>query len=363
MMKSKLQFGLVLLLFASFLIYACSKSDSGDTGGPATGNDQFKGEMLTNYADNIIIPAYTDLDTKLAVLQTDLDAFLADPKVESQSVVKQSFRNAYLSYQSVSVAYFGPAAALLLNSFINTFPTVPAKIETAIQLGSYDFTIPVASDSIQGFPALDYLLFSNDAVSKYAAADNESRKKYTSDVMARMKLLVANARNQWTNTYRGGFISSLKTDVGSSIGFLVNQFAYEMDAMKGPRIGWPFGKQSNGIVFADKCESYYSGYSGALAIANLTSLKNYYTGGTGTGISDYLLLLKKEQLNSAVLAQFDVALAALRAVPDPWSAAFTSNAALVEQAYKDVQVLLTLIKTDVASATAVQITYMDNDGD
>ena len=118
-----------------------------------------------------------------------------------------------------------------------------------------------------------------------------------------------------------------------------------------------------GIVFADKCEGYYSGLSKALAVANLTSLKKYFTGGNGNGIADYLVKLQKTELNSEVLAQFDIALAALAAIPDPMSDAFTSSATIVDNAYSEVQKLLTLIKTDVASATAVQITYMDNDGD
>ncbi|MBO9572331.1 MAG: imelysin family protein, partial [Chitinophagaceae bacterium] len=219
------------------------------------------------------------------------------------------------------------------------------------------------SDSIQGLPALDYLLFSMDAVTKFSAPGAANRKKYVQDVITRIKDLTQTIITQWNNGYRNVFVSSLKTDVGSSIGLLVNQFALEMDAMKGPRIGWPFGKQSNGVVFADKCEGYYSGFSAPLAVQNLTSLKNYYTGGSGRGIDDYLVLLKEDQLNNDVLAQFDITINALKAIPDPLSAAFTNNATEVEEAYKQVQKLLTLLKTDVASATGVQINYMDNDGD
>jgi predicted lipoprotein len=116
-------------------------------------------------------------------------------------------------------------------------------------------------------------------------------------------------------------------------------------------------------VFADKCEGYYSGITASLAVANLTSLKNYYTGGSGDGIAEYLVVLQKGELNNEVLAQFETALNALKTIPDPMSEAFTSNASLVDNAYKEVQKLLTLVKTDVASATAVQVTYMDNDGD
>jgi hypothetical protein len=54
---------------------------------------------------------------------------------------------------------------------------------------------------------------------------------------------------------------------------MVNQLAYQLDMLKGPRIGWPLGKQSGGTAFADKCEGYYAGISLSLAIENLSTLK------------------------------------------------------------------------------------------
>jgi hypothetical protein len=137
-----------------------------------------------------------------------------------------------------------------------------------------------------------------------------------------------------------------------------------MDLLKGPRIGWPFGKQSNGIVFATKCEAYFAGNSVALAIENLSSLKKTYSGaGSGKGMSDYLISLGKTSLNNDVLTQFDIAITKLQLISDPLSTSLVSQAVAVDNAYKEIQKLLTLLKTDVASATAVQITFMDNDGD
>lgn len=353
---------LLLLVLAGVVFYACTKNEGTTDPAPASA-DAFKTNMLTNYAGNIIRPAYADLTTKLTALETQLNGFLDNPSPTTLEAARPAYRAAYLSYESTAAAYFGPASALLLNNYINTFPAVPAKIEQAIVSGNYKFDLPVVNDSIQGFPALDYLLFAPGSVEKFAGANAAARKKYVRDVMARMKLLVANTATQWNGPYRTTFETSLKTDVGSSIGFLVNQFAYEMDVMKGPRIGWPFGKLSNNIVFADKCEGYYSGLTGDLAVANLTSLKNYFMGGQGDGIADYLVLLKKEALANQVLTQFDVAINALNAIPQPMATSYAKSPAQVEEAYRQVQKLLTLIKTDVASATSVQITYMDNDGD
>lgn len=352
----------VALLLASAAFYSCTKKTD-PTDPPATSNDAFKTAMLTNYANRIIIPAYSELNTNLATLETQLNGFLDKPSATTLEAARPAYKAAYLSYQATAAAYFGPASALLYNNYLNTFPAAPKKIEQAVAAASYNFELPVVNDSIQGFPTLDYLLFAPDAVEKFTGTQAVARKKYVRDVLARMKSLTANTLGQWNGSYKTTFTTSLKTDVGSSIAFLVNQFAYEMDRMKGPRIGWPFGKLSNGIVFADKSEGYYSGLTKELAVANLTSLKNYFAGAQGDGIADYLVLLKKDALAQQVLTQFDVAIKAIEAIPQPMATSFSKNPTQVDEAYRQVQKLLTLIKTDVASATSVQITYQDNDGD
>ena len=81
------------------------------------------------------------------------------------------------------------------------------------------------------------------------------------------------------------------------------------------------------------------------------------------GLSDYIISLNHAALNTDVLAQFDLALDKLKAIPDPLSNSLLTQAATVDAAYKEIQKLVTLMKTDVASATAVQISYADNDGD
>ena len=53
----------------------------------------------------------------------------------------------------------------------------------------------------------------------------------------------------------------------------------------------------------------------------------------------------------------------LDAIPDPLSESFINDGVKVEDAYKEIQKLLTLLKTDVSSALGVQISFMDNDGD
>ncbi len=359
-MNFSAQKALSLLTLVMLLLVAACKDNDGQETEPDNTFD--KTAMLTNYADNLIIPAYTGLGQQLLALETSLATFLNAPTAANQQALKPVFKDAYLQFERIAVYQFGPAETVLLNNFLNTFPADLPAIENNISSGTYNLAVN-SSVSQQGLPALDYLLFAGDAVQKFNGAGSASRKKYVQEVMTRMKTLVNTVLTDWTSNYRAQFIANTRSDVGSPIGYMVNQFAYEMDQLKGPRIGWPYGKQSGGVLFADKSEAYFAGFSAGLAVENLTSLKGAYTGGSGQGIDDYLVALKQEQLNADVVKQFDVTLQKLKAIPDPLATAFTSHKNEVDAAYKDVQTLLTLIKTDVASATGVRITYQDSDGD
>lgn len=363
-------------LFVLFI--SCSKNDNNGPEPPDP--DGFdKTAMLTYYADNIIIPAYQQMQEDAGDLQEAVDAFADAPSVSTRDAVLEAYTKAHLQYENIEVYNFGPAGAAFLDLFTNFsggldysftqdgelagFSVDSTTIESNIASGSYDLsTYSRNSFYVQGFPALNYLVFAPGAIEKFGS-NTENRVQYLKDVAARLKFLVDKVVSDWA-TYRATFIANTKTDVGSPIGNLVNQFAYEMDMMKGPRIGWPFGKQSNGIVFETKSEAYFAGIGAGLAKANIRSLKNAFTGGSqNKGLSGYLISLDKETLNNDVLAQFDVLIAKLDAIPDPLSESFLTEGTKIEDSYKEIQKLLTLLKTDVPSATGVQITFMDNDGD
>ncbi|MFD0764341.1 imelysin family protein [Mucilaginibacter lutimaris] len=361
---NKLRIGIFLGITAFAIGFAaCSKSDSSANKPDPTENGFDKTAMLTNYADNLIIPAYTNLQTQLGVFETAVNSFMATPTFANQQALKTVFKDTYLKFEHVSVNQFGPAEAALYTNFTNTFPTDSAAIEGNITRGTYNLT---ANSTIgqQGFPALDYVLFSPFHLNDFSGPNAANRKKYVQDLVARLKTLTGNVLTGWQNTYRASFIGNTRSDSGSPIAFLINQFAFEMDQLKGPRIGWPFGKQSAGTMFPNNSEGFNAGISVALATENLVSLKAMFNGnGSGKGMSDYLIALKKDKLSSDVMTQFDKAINALKAVPDPYATAMSVNKTQIEAAYREIQILLTLIKTDVASATGVRITYQDTDGD
>ncbi|RFZ89968.1 hypothetical protein D0C36_23715 [Mucilaginibacter conchicola] len=353
---------LSVILAVTVAVIACSKSGT-ELGGSKPDESGFdKTAMLTNYADNLIIPAYTTLQTQVGLLETAVNTFLSTPNTTNQAALKPVFKETWLKYQNVSVDQFGPAETALLSNFLNTFPTDSAVVEGNIGKGTYSLTSN-ASINQQGFPALDYLLFNPHALTDFSA-NAANRKKYVQDVLAALKTRVGTVLDGWKGSYRATFIGNTKSDSGSPIAFLVNQFAFEMDQLKGPRIGWPYGKQSAGVMYPKNTEGFYSGISIALATENLSALKRMFNGnGSGKGMSDYLVALKQQKLSNDVMSQFDKAINSLKAIPDPYPTAMTNNKTQIDAAYREIQILLTLIKTDVASQTGVRITYQDTDGD
>lgn len=369
---------IIAIIAISALINACKKPSSNDT--TPGGNSNFdKAAMLIHYADDLIVPGYLAMQQQLELLHDAAEACLAAPNATTQAALNTAYTNAHLQYERIAAFQFGPAETALLDVFFNyaggldyTFATAgeltgfsvdTATIENNIASGTYDLTATTrASLYAQGFPALSYLYFAPDAMGKFAV-NTAARAAYARAVLSRMQLLIDNVAAGWTS-YRTDFSANTTTSSGSPIGNMVNQLAYQLDLMKGPRIGWPLGKQSNGIAFPTKCEGYYPGISAALAVENLVSLKKLYTGNESSkSLSGYLVALNRATLNDEVLAQFDAAIAALKLIPDPLSATLVGQPAIVDAAYKEIQKLLTLMKTDVASATAVQITFTDNDGD
>lgn len=369
-MKKIVQLSLVLLL-CSLLLQCKRKKDKDPDEDPTTVFD--KQAMLTNYADALIIPSYTNFKTALDSLVNAYNAFKTSGTLSDFQIVKQKFLVAYLKYQRCDLFEFGPAETQVIRSNFNIFPTDSTQINANIVAGTYNLAL-VANLDAKGFPALEYLFFGNGAGenSMFALFSGSNRKQYVSDLLSEMSAKLNDVIAAWNSTYRNTFVNSLNTDVGSSIGYMVNQLNYELDYLKNAKVGIPLGKKSLNIPVPGSCEAYYTTISVAYAKETLYLIESAYlgrgaSGSDGKGFDDYLVHLDAKynggSLNDAINAQFTLAKTKLAAVPDPLSTQVTSNAATVDAAYAELVKLLVLLKTDMPSSLGVVITYQDGDGD
>lgn len=370
-MKS-LNYILIAVVFLLLATNCRNKKDKDPVEDPAEVFD--KQGMLTNYADALIIPSYTNFKTSFDSLVNVYNAFKTSGTLSDLQIVRQKFLVAYLRYQRCDLFEFGPAEAQVIRSNFNIFPTDTVQINANIIAGSYNLALAANLDA-KGFPALEFLFFGNGASesSIQTLFSNTNRKQYVTDLLAEMQTKTDNVVSAWNTSYRNTFINSLGTDIGSSIGYLVNQLNFELDLLKNAKIGIPLGKKSLNVAVPTACEAYYTNtLSIAYAKETLYLIESAYlgrglNGSNGKGFDDYLIHLDAKynggSLNDAINSQFAVAKTKLAAVPEPLSTQVTSNAATVDAAYVELVKLLVLLKTDMPSSLGVVITYQDGDGD
>lgn len=362
----------IYMLFVLFF-FACDDAES------EKGKVNFDREaMLTNMADGLIIPAFTDFQDKVAAMHEAIQTFTATPDLNRLQEARSRMVSAWKTWQYVAYFEFGPAMEANLRNNVNIFPADSAQIDQNITAGTYDLNTASNVDA-KGFPALDYLLFgvagTEQAIVDYytdAQAGN-SRTTYLRDISAQINTLASQVLEGWQD-YRTTFVASLGTEVGSSTGLLVNELNYQYDIdIKNGKIGIPAGKKSLGTTLPLKVEAYYSGNSLELAIAGLNAFKAIFTGTTyegqqnNAGLDDYLNALDAQYngqaLSEAIVNQVNLGIEATKDIPQPLSEAVDTHPEEVDNAYLEIQRLVALIKVDMTSALGVLITFQDNDGD
>lgn len=331
--------------------------------------------MLENLGENLIVPAYQEFANEAATLQTEVAAFAANPTEANLTTAREALKSAWLAWQHVGYFEFGPAMEVGLRANVNTFPTDSTKIENNISSGSWNLAT-ATNITAKGLPALDYLLNSGTASEVVAEfTGNQQRQEYAQDLTQDIAGLTAMVLQMWDpgrGNYLAEFIAAQGTDIGSSLGMLVNELNFEWEITKNARVGIPLGVKTLGVEQPEKVEARWGGYSAELAFENVKAAEDIFLGrsldGTnGLGLDDYLDHLEAQYqggaLSTAIKNQLQTAKEKLTAVPDPLQMAIMQQQSVVQEAYEALQKQVVLFKTDMASALAVQITYQDNDGD
>ncbi|MES2514383.1 MAG: imelysin family protein [Bacteroidota bacterium] len=333
-----------------------------------------KSGMLSNYSSNVVIPNILVAKNSIDSFAVAYTSFTANKNTQTLIVARQKFIQAYKDYQKMELFGFGPAENEIVYANFNTFPTDTPQILSNISGGSYNLAAVINLDA-KGLPAVDYLLNStgySDAqlVSLFASSPN--RVTYVSNCIVDMQTRANTILNGW-NGYQSTFINSTGSEIGSSLGILVNNLNFQIDLMKNAKVGIPLGKKSLGTKLPEKCEAFYTNsMSVSLTKACLDNIENVYLGrslnGTdGLGLDDYLSALGAQHtsgsLNDAIKNQFAIAKSKLSLVNEPLSNAVINDEATVDAAYIEMVKLLVLLKTDMPSAMGIVITYQDGDGD
>ncbi|WP_026755844.1 imelysin family protein [Sediminibacter sp. Hel_I_10] len=370
---------IVLSLFTIALLIACSESDDSGSGTSSDGFD--RQAMLTNWADNIIVPAFQDLNSDLAVLKTDKDAFLATPNQTTLDALRTSWLESYKTWQYVEMFDIGKAEELNYADQMNIYPANITNIQNNIALGAGNYNLAAPSNnSSVGFPAVDYMLYgiaNTDAeiIGAFSTDSNfENNKTYLSNLIDRMDALSLLITNDWLTNYRDVFVNSTANTATSSTNKLTNDFIFYYEkGLRANKFGIPAGVFSS-TPLNTKVEAFYNEeVSKVLADEALKAVQDFFNGkaynSASTGESfhsylDYLNTIKEgEDLSTIINNQFNTAEGKIQVLDNNFSQQIITNNNKMTEAYDELQKAVVLLKVDMVQALNISVDFIDADGD
>lgn len=368
-----------LLIIASlFTIFSCGKNEEP--------TDSFgKKEMFTNYANNLILPAYNAYGTALTDLQTAVTDFNSSPDLTKLTTLQDAFLVAYEKWQSCEMyEKTEPANDEMALENTNFYPTRKDSIEAYISRNQNTTTfIKSKIKTDKGLPAIEYLLFSRTLTSqqildRFTTNTNAgSYKIYLTSLVSNVLEVQTNIVNKWNATYKEIFINNIGTDAASSFSSMANTIAQCTDDLKRHQIGIPSGYSGNVATvntIPTAVQAYYSNKSINYILHTLNNMKdvmygrNSITSVDGKGLYDYVKTLNVTSsfggnLEDEIITQIDVCIAKTNDCAPDFSATIVNDKAKADALFLETKKLLILMKADLPSALGVTISYTDSDGD
>ena len=358
-----------------------STTDSTDTSDSDSGvAEEFsRGIMLTNWADNIIIPSFEKFVLNIDSLVISGNQFTEDPNQVSLTKLRESWLNAYLSWQRVDMFDIGKAEEITFRNYINVYPLDGNGMTESLLSGNYDLSSVNRQDE-QGFSALDYLLFGLseadiDIIDIYTdEVQGDLYKQFLTDIIERMQYLSSIVLQDWKSSFRDEFIERNGSSATESVNSMVNDYIYYYEKfLRAGKIGIPAGVFS-GSPLSDRVEAKYGGvYSKELFSEALNAAQDFFNGvhfdksDTGMSLQSWIIHLAESEdtynLNEQINENFDLVRNQLENLSANFEAQVESDNLSMLQTYDMIQENVVLMKVDMLQLFDIKVDYIDADGD
>ena len=342
--------------------------------------DEFDREaILSNWADNIIIPALTNFSRKTEDLKSAGLSFTDSRTQQTLEILRAEWKSSYLAWQQVAMFETEKTMELRFRNNLNIYPVDVSELQENIDQGNYNLKLSSETDR-QGFPALDYMLYGigeNDAEILSFYTDNQqanSYKKYVSDLVNRIDTLTDAVLDHWNSGYRDEFVNNTGNGANSSLDMMVNDYIlYFEKNLRAGKIGIPAGVFS-GSPLNTHVEAFYSkDFSKQLFMESIDAAENFFNGKyfdseiTGESLASYLDFLNTikngADLKTLIRNQFDDIKAEAESLNDNFSQQIESDNNQMLRTYDKLQMNVILLKIDMLQALNINVDYVDADGD
>lgn len=345
-----------LILVAATLFFGCDEEEA-DTGG-----DFDKNRLLTEYANNYIIPSYKILRDSIS---TGFPSF-------TTATYFEDIRRVQNAWQRVAFLDFGPAMNYTLLSSFNTYPIDTARVEENINdIDKTDFGAASDINAI-GFTAMDYVVA--------GLLEGEDEKFTQEELLFYVERLfdfhnekVVQVTANWTTDYATDFIENDGNTLTSSLTVMINRYLFYYEKyFRDGKLGVPLGIRSNGVPLLGRLEMPSSETSWNVFVSSWKSIYNFYYNigesdkyglhdvladrnvDAGNGKKTHEIIDEQFQLLDEMISNYQT---------DDFKQALLDQDQELKDIYQEVQKMVQLLKVDMTSALGISITYESNDGD
>jgi len=352
------------ILFASLatfaLITGCSKSDDDST---VADFNTTKNTAITDFVNKIALPAYLELKTKAAVLNTAIINLNITTTEDNLTVAKNSWRDMRSTWERCEGFLFGPVDADEYDPETDTWPVNFTDMDAL--LASAQPLTPAAiealtSRSLKGYHPIEYILWGQGGT-RTAASLTARQKEYVVSLSIHLKSQADQLYNSWIAS-GGNYANKFLTAGTGSADFVKKQDAFLAitDGLVGicgevgdGKMKDPFDNMDPQIV-----ESPFSGNSITDFKNNIIGAFNVYKGNfneDGAGLQD-LVKLRNSALNVQIEQKFNTAINSFSAITSSFEQAIISQRTQCQATMTALNDLSALLDTDLRAFVITNIT-------
>lgn len=306
-----------------------------------------------------IQPAYAQLATTTAALQSAASAFCAQPSTVRLKAIQAAFAPAFLAWQGAQHIRFGPVQLFMREYRFDLWPdkrgTVGKHLVRLIGDVGKDPSVlePAAfangSVAVQGFSAMERLLY-GESMDRFDAPGFTARCRVLTTIGDNLAGMSADIVTNWADPSPPEELSERDAELLASINT-------ELERVVAQKLALPMGSDAT-LARGSRAEGWRSGLSLAAIRENLASTRALYRAG-------YQSRAKTAGLDARLENAWASALDALEAIGKPLDAAVSDpvERPKVEALRQRVSELKAMISSDLAPALDLTLGFNNLDGD
>lgn len=289
---------------------ACNKNDNN---GPTT--DDFatlETTVLTDFTNKVALPAYAQLSTDAATLNTSLQALASAPTEDNLTAAKNNWKNMRKTWEQAEGFLFGPVEDNDYDPNMDTWPTDYVQMDSLLASGNalevadvQGFTL-----SLRGYHPIEYIIF-GDHGSRKATDITARQKKYISSLSTDLKTTCSDLYASWSaepanfaqEVIKAGTGSAKYTKKQDAFLAIVGGMADICGEVGEGKMKDPFDAKDSSLV-----ESPYSGNSLIDFKNNIIGAQNVYLGLNGGKGLTHLVAAKNKSLDNNIKGLFSAAI-------------------------------------------------------